>query len=241
MAKILFTPFTKTQMGGVEGLGGRLLDRTYTVPATGQRKTVGFSRDEQKGERVDRDTPGEKLFAGLLASNDELYINAHGAAHCEFVANTKDPKAPEAVKVTLGDLVAQLKAFGLSTQTEAKIKLWVCESAIPNQITKKSLAQVFSEQMYAAGFHKCYIYGYVQRLGADYNGEIMRDKLPHKHVHDRKGPDDWASRYRRRYQNGIEIPENPNLERVESRKAEVTRDTYWAGLKTPVLRKSLRG
>jgi hypothetical protein len=83
-----------------------------------------------------------QLLSQLRTPDDQLYINGHCSKGLNYLANMEDCKAPGAHKVEMDDLVLQLKAHGLPLETEAKIKLWICEGALDDG-GEKSFAQRF--------------------------------------------------------------------------------------------------
>jgi hypothetical protein len=81
-------------------------------------------------------------------------------------------------------------------------------------------------------FQNCYIYGYAGEAIAfikDFHKAVQYD-----------GAGGWASRFRRRYKNGVEDPEPPDLERAQERGKELSIGTYWLGPKSPeIVQKTL--
>ncbi len=99
--------------------------------------------------------------------------------------------------------------------------------------------------LYDAGFKKCFVYGYTANTSTYKSMTGGRHKSVLDAVlgdSDAKGRDAWASRFRRRYHNGVEVPEAPNLERAAQRGVrDLTPAAYWKGPKSDVLKQSPAG
>jgi hypothetical protein len=244
MAKILFTPFSENDAAGGTRLGGRLLQVT---DGQGKVHGIGNSRSERifsptrKTDDSYNTTSFLKNFGLIQNTDDELYINAHGATGYQLLANLTNVGDPKALKVSMEDLVKQLEAHQLPKDTYAKIKLWVCESALGFGLSggpNRPFAEGFSKKMWDEQYHNCYIYGYAGQTIAFFKQDF--------HKAAKYGPDEnviegWASRFRRRYQNGIEIPEAPDLGRAQERGKTLTKKDYWLGPKSPELLQKIRG
>jgi len=259
--KVLFTPFsalvagvTKNRMEFTEYTSGGLANRLESFQQGGKRR--GFTKLEnvyspEKGQ-TGAYLPTQK-FKPLVNEDDELYVNGHGSREQTMVyANSR--KSMDYLQVSIEDLIAQMQAHGLPEMTRAKIKLWICYSALCPVGGSESLAQAFSKKMFESGYELCFIYGYTA-FTSSYDG-AAREK--HKTV---KNPGDqpnqngeydgqnswdlWASRYRRRYHNGVEVPEPPDMAiaRMQARgvTTNISQQNFWKGTRSGVLQQNLGG
>jgi hypothetical protein len=159
MKKKIFTPFTVVEAGGL----ATVLQYKDDI----QKGKKGLESGEYRGFKTD-----DYVFAPpkegdvyakthqlehLTDSTDQLYINGHCNSGLDYLATNAACNSDK--KVTIGDLIDQLKAHGFPATSQAKVKLWACKGG-QRDGTKESFAAAFSRKMWEAGYQKCKIFGY---------------------------------------------------------------------------------
>ncbi len=166
IAKRIFTPFPENNCGNLKG----------RLPSVGVKpdkpgRYNGFQPDEYvyspKPGRQNTKYETTTELSMIASSEDQLYINAHCSRGLDFLANTEDCDKRGNLRVTIDDVIAQLKAHGLPQTSEARIKLWVCEGALEKD-GQPSFARQFSAAIAKADYTICRIFGYSLSVWSEY-------------------------------------------------------------------------
>ncbi len=182
MKKLIFTPFSTENAGT---LIGRLAYKPdIQTGKKGDGEYRGFMPYEYKFAPPLK-SPGvydasRPQLTELMNGDDELYINAHCSKGLDYLANNEKCDTDGVIKVSIGDLILQLRAHGLREKTRAKIKLWICEGAL-DKGENKSFAQRFSIAMHDEGYTECRIFGYTESVFGQYQSG-SDDGLFHKRI-----------------------------------------------------------
>jgi hypothetical protein len=190
MNKKIFTPFTRKEAGQ---LANRLqFSETYQVGYAEEKKRQGqyrgFKNVHGANDYVsapEREGPGYRpttYLKELASEDDQLYINGHCNRGLDYLSSDVGCGANNP-KVSIDDLIDQLKAHGFPSTSRGAIKLWVCHGAL-GQGSAASFAEQFSKAMYDAGYEQCRIFAYTESLLAQYQTGGDQDPDPgfHKRV-----------------------------------------------------------
>jgi hypothetical protein len=181
--KIIFTPFPRLIAGTLATALEYIGDKP-DVDGKPAGRTQGFTGEQRVFAPVKNGDHYEttRSLSQLMANTDQLFINGHCHKGLDYLSTNVE--CGNGKKVSVDDVILQLKAHGLLETTECKIKLWVCEGGLDDGGSKESFAKRFSRAMHAAGYTRCEIFGYVLSLlsnyrdGADGMGKRKRAVKP---------------------------------------------------------------
>ena len=173
MVRRIFTPFPDDNCGNLKGrlpFVGTKPDKPSQNNGFQSIEYVYAPKRDPKTNKYETTTE----LSIILSSTDQLYINAHCSRGLNFLANTENCNSPRNLKVSIDDVIVQLKAHGFPQTSVARIKLWVCEGALDTPASQ-SFARQFSVAMYKAGYKNCRIFGYSLSVFSEY---MSTDKDP---------------------------------------------------------------
>ncbi|MGE8358949.1 hypothetical protein [Pseudomonas sp.] len=106
-------------------------------------------------------------ISGWVSSDVVIYIVGHCNAGSRFLSRRDDPSGQTIAANALAD---ELLNLGLSTDFAGKIKVYACNSAVPDG-KKFSFAFWFAAEMRALKYLNCEISGYANVVSNSYVGE----------------------------------------------------------------------